>query len=363
MAGEVSRRGNPFDSDLLGERKVFPLHEVYVTRTTFKCGGKGVTGPATGPTANVMGGLLAAGGLAGLLLAPTLVPGVGPTLSVLRFLLRAGLPAAAVAGYVRARWGDPGIVPYRRDDKEIVFTYWEGVEEDAAFVEEKVAGSWIQLPLCTVCQFYRPPGVSHCRVCDNCVVGWKTHSNAIGNCVGAANLHAYSLAVASSFALSFLLALLSASYLFTYAYAPESVASMSWSALLGWLGLSILSALAAFSLFGALTDVGIYISAVWRAQGHRSRIANIVHSLCNPLPPPIDFTTLVDVAAWDSVDETCPGAIMPADVGGIVGAHVDDDEIESDDDESSSQARSSREDPRVDVFEPQPSSSRLGLRP
>ena len=43
---------------------------------------------------------------------------------------------------------------------------------------------------CETCNIIRPPGASHCRICDNCVMNFDHHCAFISNCVGKRN-HKY----------------------------------------------------------------------------------------------------------------------------------------------------------------------------
>ena len=40
---------------------------------------------------------------------------------------------------------------------------------------------------CKTCNIMRAPGVSHCMICDNCVINFDHHCTFIGNCVGKRN--------------------------------------------------------------------------------------------------------------------------------------------------------------------------------
>jgi len=84
---------------------------------------------------------------------------------------------------------EPGIIPrkcpeFAIKDLEQTEETDKGKEEDSEkpriFTERK----------CPTCQIIRPPGASHCKICDNCVMDFDHHCVFISNCVGKRN-HKY----------------------------------------------------------------------------------------------------------------------------------------------------------------------------
>ncbi|KAL0339849.1 UNVERIFIED_CONTAM: putative protein S-acyltransferase 4 [Sesamum radiatum] len=101
---------------------------------------------------------------------------------------------------------DPGIVPRNKKPPECD----ETIEIDTPSVEwvngrtphlklprtkdVLVNGHTIKVKFCDTCLLYRPPRVSHCSICNNCVLRFDHHCPWIGQCIGIWT-SAYSLAV------------------------------------------------------------------------------------------------------------------------------------------------------------------------
>ena len=87
---------------------------------------------------------------------------------------------------------EPGIIP--RKCPEYAIKDLETSEETDKIKEEEEKNSekprvYIERK-CLTCQIMRPPGASHCRICDNCVFDFDHHCVFISNCVGKRN-HRY----------------------------------------------------------------------------------------------------------------------------------------------------------------------------
>ena len=55
---------------------------------------------------------------------------------------------------------------------------------------------------CSTCQIFRPPGCSHCRVCDACVLGHDHHCWWLATCIGECNHRAFVLTLVYAAAIS-----------------------------------------------------------------------------------------------------------------------------------------------------------------
>lgn len=100
----------------------------------------------------------------------------------------------------RTAFMDPGILP-RAQRYEAAY-----YEAEAALAEQamqntnissgyrnvrtkelSIGGQPVKLKWCLTCKMFRPPRVSHCSVCDNCVERFDHHCPWVGNCVGGRN--------------------------------------------------------------------------------------------------------------------------------------------------------------------------------
>ena len=85
---------------------------------------------------------------------------------------------------------EPGIIP--REHPKYVKTNFEEDEKEENNKEEnkEVIPRIFKERFCNTCKIVRPPGTSHCRVCDNCVQNYDHHCYYISSCVGKRN-HKY----------------------------------------------------------------------------------------------------------------------------------------------------------------------------
>ena len=84
---------------------------------------------------------------------------------------------------------EPGIIPRNCPEYAIRENEKNEVNEKIS-EEEKEKPRIFTERKCQTCNIIRPPGVSHCFICDNCVFNFDHHCSFISNCVGKRN-HKY----------------------------------------------------------------------------------------------------------------------------------------------------------------------------
>lgn len=82
---------------------------------------------------------------------------------------------------------EPGIIPRNHPDHIIKENSKVPIANSN---DEEVIPSIFTERVCTTCNIIRPPKVSHCSACDNCVINFDHHCFYISNCVGYRN-HRY----------------------------------------------------------------------------------------------------------------------------------------------------------------------------
>ena len=84
---------------------------------------------------------------------------------------------------------EPGIIPRNCPEypvKEIELSE-DNKEEKKEEKKNQELPNVLMERKCDTCNIMRPPGTSHCKMCDNCVIGFDHHCVFISNCVGKRN--------------------------------------------------------------------------------------------------------------------------------------------------------------------------------
>ena len=78
-------------------------------------------------------------------------------------------------------FSDPGVLPHYNYLKiQNIFK-----KKKNKLIE--IRGYKYKIKFCYTCNIFRPPGVSHCKICNNCVEKFDHHCPWVGNCIGKNN--------------------------------------------------------------------------------------------------------------------------------------------------------------------------------
>mmetsp|Transcript_7983 Transcript_7983/g.6650 ORF Transcript_7983/g.6650 Transcript_7983/m.6650 type:complete len:222 (-) Transcript_7983:10-675(-) len=92
---------------------------------------------------------------------------------------------STMTGLFLAAYSDPGIMP-RRSIVELMDQMDATPDGCCSEMDDRVGGG--PLRYCSTCQLYRDSTTtSHCRVCNNCVLGFDHHCIFLNNCIGGRN--------------------------------------------------------------------------------------------------------------------------------------------------------------------------------
>ena len=93
------------------------------------------------------------------------------------------LYAAVCMLAVRITCRDPGILPRAWQITQCPRLH----DEVDRFLRGRGPETSVESPVCYTCCIMKPIGVSHCSVCDACVVGFDHHCGYLGACIGVRN--------------------------------------------------------------------------------------------------------------------------------------------------------------------------------
>ncbi|KAF4696985.1 Palmitoyltransferase zdhhc14 [Perkinsus olseni] len=105
--------------------------------------------------------------------------------------------AMTMSSLLLAAYTDPGIMP-RRALLDAMYQAGSSAALPDGDIDAEGAHSRGTFRYCGTCQMYRDATTtSHCRVCDNCVLGFDHHCVFLNNCIGGRNYPFFMVFVAS----------------------------------------------------------------------------------------------------------------------------------------------------------------------
>ncbi|XP_048852828.1 palmitoyltransferase ZDHHC14-like isoform X3 [Brienomyrus brachyistius] len=301
---QISTVASSLMESQLGKKIPKRKWQTFPGRNKFYCNGRIMMGRQTGVFYLTMVLIVVTSGLFFAFdcpfLASSLTPAI-PAIGGFLFLFVMGM-------LFRASFSDPGVLPRATPDEAAHLESQIGDDDinsrsPPRTQEVVINGQTVKLKYCFTCKIFRPPRVSHCSLCDNCVERFDHHCPWVGNCVGKRNYRFFYLFILSlSFLTIFIFAfvithiVLRSSQTGFLSALKDSPARYPSKVVVCFFSVWSIVGLSGFHtyLIGSNQTTNEDIKGLWsskRGKGnynpysYSSVITNCCAALCGPLPP------------------------------------------------------------------------------
>jgi hypothetical protein len=85
---------------------------------------------------------------------------------------------------LKTTFSNPGIIPNNSLEKQSIENHFFAKNDYKLIISR---GYFFRYKYCKTCLIIRPPGSSHCRICNVCIEKYDHHCPWVGNCIGINN--------------------------------------------------------------------------------------------------------------------------------------------------------------------------------